>query len=129
MLTILPQEGQCGIPARKKLKVGRKNRLSATSGESGGGRFLLQAQGGDGNADQLQNARLALLVLDCQGAGSSIANQGLRFSPKLGVEIAAGQLKDRVRRIFFRQGADGIQGALVLLIAYRRAEAASAMPA
>src|SRR5205823_4416024 len=53
MLTILPQEGQCGIPARKKLKVGRKNRLSATSGESGGGRFLLQAQGGEGKAGRV----------------------------------------------------------------------------
>lgn len=84
--------------------------------ESRTGRFPRQVQSANGSPNQLLDVRLAFRIGYRQGAGGAIAEQGLGFSPKLGIEIAARQLKKWIRGIFVAKRTDDRKRPLVLLI-------------
>jgi hypothetical protein len=54
--------------------------------------------------------------LDRESAGGSITGKGQLFAAEFGVQIAAGQLKERVSGIFFREGSHHGQGFFILKI-------------
>jgi len=67
-------------------------------------------------AHQSLDMGLTLGVLDRQGARGSITGQSLRLAAQLGIEVAARQLEERVRRILFHERAYDAERLFVLLI-------------
>ena len=74
------------------------------------------AEGLDRDADQFTDADLALRIRQNQSPCSAIAGQRQFLPAKFCVEIAAGQLKERIRRIFFGQRTDHTQRLFILQI-------------
>jgi hypothetical protein len=82
MLTI--QGGRRSIECQGKDQSQQRTNRPKPLRESRRGRFLGQTQSGDGSANQLPDACLALRFMDRQNGGGSVAFEGLRFSTELG---------------------------------------------
>jgi len=78
--------------------------------------LFLHTQGGNRFAHEVLNMRLALRIVNRQGACRAITDQRLFFAAKLGVEIATRQLEKRVGWIFLKQRSDYGERFLILLI-------------
>src|SRR6266436_3246718 len=74
------------------------------------------AEGLDRQADQFTDADLALCIGHYQGSCSAVTGQRLFLPAQFCVKIAAGQLEERIRRIFFRQRTDHTQGSFILQV-------------
>jgi len=59
---------------------------------------------------------LTLRILDRRGACGAIASQSLLLSAKLGIEVAARQLKERIGRVLFNERAEDSKRLFILLI-------------
>ena len=78
--------------------------------------IMVHTQGGNRFAHEVLNMRLALRIVNRQGACRAITDQRLFFAAKLGVEIATRQLEKRVGWIFLKQRSDYGERFLILLI-------------
>src|SRR6202163_1745999 len=95
-----------------------KNKGKIISRDAGSwrARFGEGVNGRQRSARQFRNMVGAFRIASDRGLGSSITVQRLRLSVQLGIQIASGELKQRIRGIFFHQRPDDFQRALILLI-------------
>jgi hypothetical protein len=77
---------------------------------------LVDADGREGGVNQIVDVGVALRIADLERARGAIALGGQLLASQLRVKVAADELKDRIGRVFFRQGTGNLQGLLVLLI-------------
>ena len=108
------------LGARATLHAYHSDRVEVNA-ESSGRRsvrrdLFLHTQGGNRFAHEVLNMRLALRIVNRQGACRAITDQRLFFAAKLGVEIATRQLEKRVGWIFLKQRSDYGERFLILLI-------------
>ena len=68
---------------------------------------------GEGGTDKHLNARGTLWIADNYQLGSAVALEGLLFSAKLGEQVSARELEERIRRKFFDERGDHRQGIFV----------------
>src|SRR5258708_21628136 len=78
--------------------------------------FLLRAQCSNGCAHQIVDTGLTFRILERQGTCDAITCQSLLLSAKFGIEVAARQLKQWIRRVLFYERAADIERRLILLI-------------
>src|SRR6266481_9847275 len=78
--------------------------------------IVLHAQRCDRCTHELPDTGLTLRILDWRGACGAIASQSLQLSAKLGIEVAARQLKERIGRVLFNERAEDGERLFILLI-------------
>ncbi len=72
--------------------------------------------------NEIADVSVAFLVADGERGCGAIALFGLLTTSELGVEIAEDELKEWIRRVFFREWMSNLEGLLVLLIVVVKAD-------
>jgi hypothetical protein len=94
------------------MDAGGEQACSKLGGSSGG----LSADRGQGGFDEILEVSFALRIADTECGRVAIGLFRQFTPPKLGVEVAADQLEERIGRVLFRERPDDLQSFFVLLI-------------